>query len=106
MPGRSILRAQPPAAPIRSRRNLAAAEAVPAAVVAVELAAEEAEAADESHRAQEHLQDLFPGRDPGPRAQGRLARGRPWRIGCLYGRLRLGQEYADEHPRMSRSANL
>src|SRR5437764_8492383 len=87
--------------PIPSRRHSAEAAVVLAAAV-VERAAVEVEAANEPHRAEGHLQDVFSWRNPGPCAQGRFAPGWARRDGGADGRLGLGQEHTDEHPGVPR----
>src|SRR5258706_6689851 len=119
MSGQMMPPAARPAGPIRSRHNSVAGpvvvvvaaevrvEALAVAVLAVEqVVAGEAEAADESHRAEGHLQDVSPGRDSGPGAQGRDAERGPWRIGGADGPIGVWKKHADERSRLSGSADL
>ena len=55
--------------------------------------------------ARRHHQDLPPRRGGRAGAQGRVADDRPRRDGRPHGRLRLGQDHADEHPRLPRPAD-
>ena len=54
----------------------------------------------------EHPQDLPPGRGRRAGAARRVADDRARRDGRADGRLRLGQDHADEHPRLPRPADL
>src|SRR4051812_14656325 len=111
--GQMIPLAAWPAGPIHSRHNsvggVVVARAVVEGAVVVALAAErlvagEAEAADESHRAEGHLQDVFPGRDSGPRAQRRHAQRGAWRVGGADGPIGLWKKHAHERSGLPGSA--